>query len=57
MYALAKEYNDDDDFEYKFTDEEMRLFEQHRIKRLNGESKTYDWKEAKNFITCKKNMK
>ena len=27
MYAVAKEYNDEDDLEYEFSDEEIRLFE------------------------------
>lgn len=56
MYAVAKEYNDEDDFEYEFTDEEIRLFEERRAKRLSGESKTYNWQEAKEIITGKKKM-
>lgn len=56
MYAVAKEYNEDDDFEYHFTTEEIRLFEQRTAKRLSGESKTYSWKEAKEFITGQRKM-
>ena len=41
MYAVAKEYNEDDDFEYKFKEEEIKLFEERTTKRLSGESKTY----------------
>lgn len=56
MYAVAKEYNDDDDFEYHFTDEEIKLFEERTAKRLSGESKTYSWKEAKEIITGQRKM-
>lgn len=56
MYAVAKEYKDEDDFEYEFTDEEIRLFEERRAKRLSGESKTYNWQEAKEIITGKRKM-
>jgi hypothetical protein len=56
MYAVAKEYNEDDDFEYQFTDEEIKLFEERTGKRLTGESKTYSWKDAKEIITGKKKM-
>lgn len=54
MYAVAKEYNEEDDFEYDFSEEEIKLFEERRNKRLSGESKTYSWQEAKNMITGKK---
>ena len=47
LYALAKEYNDEDDFEYEFSQEELENFEQRRIKRINGESKTYGWERSK----------
>jgi hypothetical protein len=56
MYAVAREYNEDDDFEYQFTEEEIKLFEQRSAKRLSGESKTYGWKDAKDIITGKKKM-
>ena len=54
LYAIAKEYTDDDDFEYEFSDEEIKLFEERRAKRLSGESKTYSWEDAKAIITGKK---
>lgn len=54
MYAVAKEYNEDDDFEYEFSDEDIKQFEERRTKRLSGESKTYNWQEAKDIITGKK---
>jgi hypothetical protein len=50
MYAVAKEYNEDDDFEYQFTEEEIKLFEERSAKRLSGESNTYSWKDAKDII-------
>ena len=56
MYAVAREYNEDDDIEYQFTDEEIKLFEERRAKRLSGESKTYSWKEAKEIITNQKKI-
>ncbi len=56
MYAVAKEYTGEDDFEYEFNDEEIKFFEDRRGKRLSGESKTYSWEEAKNIITGKNNM-
>jgi hypothetical protein len=54
MYAVAKEYNEEDDFEYDFSEEEIKLFEERRTKRLSGEIKTYGWQEARNMITGKK---
>ena len=54
MYAVAREYNEEDDFEYEFSEEEIKLFEQRRAKRLSGESKTYNWQDAKDMITGKK---
>ncbi len=56
MYAVAREYSEDDDFEYEFTEEELLLFEQRRQKRLNGESKTYSWQEAIEIVTGKKKI-
>ena len=53
MLALAKEYNDND-FEYEFTAEDIKAFDERRNKRLNGESKTYSWQDAKEIITGKK---
>ncbi len=53
MYAVAKEYTDEDDFEYIFSEIEIRLFEDRRARRLSGESKTYSWPEAKDIITGK----
>lgn len=56
MYAVAREYNEDDDFEFQFTDEEIKLFEERSAKRLSGESKTHSWKDAKEIITGQKKM-
>jgi hypothetical protein len=54
MLALAKEYNDDVELEYQFTDEDIKLFDERRAKRLSGESKVYSWDEAKKIITGNK---
>ena len=56
MYAVAKEYNEDDDFEHQFTEEDIKLFEERTAKRLSGESKTYSWKDAKEIIIGQKKM-
>lgn len=56
LYAVAKEYNGEDDFEYEFREEEIKLFEERRAKRLNSESKTFSWQEAKDMITGKRKM-
>ncbi len=54
MYAVAKEYNESDDFE--FSAEEITELEERKRKRLNGESKVYSWEEAKKFITGERNL-
>jgi hypothetical protein len=54
MYVLPKEYNDEDDFAYEFTEEDIKLFDERRAKRSSGQSKTYSWQEAKEIITGKK---
>lgn len=54
MYAVAREYNEEDDFEYVFSEHEIKLFEERRAKRLSGESKSYSWPEAKEIIIGKK---
>jgi hypothetical protein len=53
MFALAKEYNDDD-LEYEFTAEDIKIFDERREKRLKGESSVLSWKEAKDIITGKR---
>jgi hypothetical protein len=56
LYAVAKEYNNEDDTDYEFSEEELMVFEQRRTSRLSGDSKTYSWEEAKEMITGKKNL-
>ncbi len=55
MYVIAKEYTNESDegADYSFSDADMQLLEERRKKRLSGESKTYNWDEAKNIITGK----
>jgi hypothetical protein len=55
MYALAKEYNDDD-LDYEFTEDDIGLFNERKNKRTVGESKTYSWQEAKKIITGQKSI-
>ncbi len=50
MYAIAKEYNEDDTID----NVDISLLESRREKRLSGESKLYSWAEAKKIITAKK---
>ena len=54
MYALAKEYTGEDDYEYEFTDKEIKALEVRRAKRLKMESKTYTWPAAKERIIGKR---
>ena len=56
MYAVAREYSGEDDFEYEFSAEEIKQFEERRNRRLSGESKIYSWQEAKDMITGKRKM-
>ena len=56
LYALAKQYSEDDDAEYTFNEEDIKLFDERRSKRLSGQSSTYSWPEAKEMITGKKPM-
>jgi hypothetical protein len=51
MLALAREYNDEAELEYQFNDEDIKLLDERREKRLSGESKVYSWEEAKKIIT------
>jgi hypothetical protein len=55
MYAIAKEYNGEAEIAYEFSDEEIKLFEERRQKRISGESKTVTWEEAKEIIAVNKN--
>jgi hypothetical protein len=54
IYALAKEYNEEEDFEYELSEDQIKILEERTAKRLTGESKTYSWEEAKAIITGKK---
>ena len=54
---MAKESKNNDDFEYQFTEQEIKILEQRRMKRLDGASKTFNPKEAKEIITRKKDIK
>ena len=53
LYALAKEYNSDKDFE--FTSDDIQQFEARSASRLREESKTYTVKEARDTITGSEN--
>lgn len=56
MYALAKEYNEEDDFNYGFTEDDIKEFDRRTHSRLNGESKAYSWPAAKEIIAGKREM-
>jgi hypothetical protein len=56
MLAIAKVYYRDDELEYDFTDDEIKELDERRRKWLSGESKTYTWEEAKEYITGKKKL-
>lgn len=55
MYVLAKEYKEEDEGNVanEFNDSDIARYETRRTKRLNGESKVYDWSDAKKMITGK----
>ena len=53
LYALAKEYNSDKDFE--FTSNDIQQFDERSASRLREESKTYTVKEARDAITGSEN--
>ncbi|MDB5191170.1 MAG: hypothetical protein JWQ96_733 [Segetibacter sp.] len=54
MYALAKEYNEDEDLDFQFGEEQIKEFDDRREKRLRRESRTYSLEETKEIITGKK---
>jgi hypothetical protein len=54
MFAMAKEYNEDDELDYDFT-EDIKILDERRQKRLSGESSTHSWEEVKKSITDRKN--
>ncbi len=51
LYAVAKEYIDEDD--YVFTEEDITEFETTSMNITKGTSKAYSWDEAKKIITSK----
>ena len=52
LYTLSKEYNEEEEEEdFFFSANDILLFDERREKRMAGESKTYNWNEAKTFIT------
>jgi hypothetical protein len=53
LYALAKEYNSENDFE--FTSDDIQQFEARSASRLKEESKIYTVKEARDSITGSEN--
>ncbi len=55
MFAMAKEYNEDDSLEYEFTAEDIKILDERRQRRLSGESTTHTWDEVKNAIINKNN--
>jgi hypothetical protein len=46
----ATEYENDAKFEFEFTSEDIKEFDDRRKKRLNSESVTYQWEQAKKII-------
>jgi hypothetical protein len=56
MYAIAKTYEEDNDFEYELTEDEISLLEERRSKRLQNESKVYNWNDARDIIINKKSI-
>lgn len=50
LYAVASEYNNVQDEDA----DEIAELERRQALRLSGQSKVYDWEEAKRMITSKK---
>lgn len=53
MYAIAKEYTDDDDRHDVFSEAEIEEFDRRSADMDNGVTKIYSWEEAKKIITGK----
>jgi hypothetical protein len=43
--------NSKNDADYSFTAGDIKAFDERRERRLNGESRTYKWEDAKKIIT------
>lgn len=54
MYVLAREYNSEYEIEYEFSEDDLKIFEERKEKRENGESQTLRWNEAKELIIAKR---
>jgi putative addiction module component (TIGR02574 family) len=52
MYAVAREYNDDDK-DYEIDDTEIQMLEERWESYKSGKSKAYSWEEAKEMIRKK----
>jgi hypothetical protein len=46
MLAIAREYNEDNELDYDFT-EDIKILDERRQKCLIGESTTHTWEEVK----------
>lgn len=55
MYTLAQEYSHSTEASF-FTKEDISIFEERRKRRITGESKVYNWADAKAIITGKRNL-
>jgi hypothetical protein len=49
-----EELNDQDQTGFEFTAEDIKILDERRQKRLNGESVTWNWQQAKEIIAEKK---
>jgi len=47
MFAIAKEYNEEEYFEYEVTAKEIKILNERRQKRLSGESTIHSWEDVK----------
>jgi hypothetical protein len=50
---MEEETIEDDGFDYEFTEEDIKILDERREKRLKGESLLLSWEEAKKIITQK----
>lgn len=54
MYAIAKEYNEDDKYYNVLDEAEIQMLEERWEKYKSGKGKGYSWDEAKEMIRKKK---
>jgi len=55
LNTTLQKINDEEEIESQFTNDDILIFDQRREKRISGESKTYNWEQAKSIVVPKEN--